>query len=315
MKAIRLHQFGGPEVLCLEEAPLADLKPGQVRLRNIAAGVNPIDWKTRDGGGASAFLGQPPIILGWECCGEVEAVYADENRWQVGDRVLGLLNFPQPGNCYAEQVIAPADQLARLPPELDPVSAAGLPLAGLTAWQALFEGAQLQRGQRVLILAAAGGVGHLAVQLAKWQGAWVAGTASPANHAYLTTLGCDQVIDYHQQQAVTEVRDMDVIIDAVGGDTAIKALACLRPAGTLVTLPSNTAADVIAAAEQQGRKAVAIRVHSDAEQLQQLATLAAAGNLKLQLDRRFPLAQAAEAHRHSQSGHARGKIVLTMATE
>ncbi|MEH6625607.1 MAG: NADP-dependent oxidoreductase [Motiliproteus sp.] len=311
MKAVRLHEFGGPEVLQIEETSNVTLQPGQVRIKTSAAGVNPIDWKTREGGGAAGFIGELPVTLGWECAGEVIEVYGDEATLKVGDKVAGLLNFPAAGNCYAEQIVAPAKQLAICPECLDPVAAGGLPLTGLTAWQALFEGANLQPGQRVLILAASGGVGHLAVQLAKWKGAWVAGTASASNRDYLLELGCDQVIDYHQEAAGRTVSDIDVIIDAVGGETAIEALACLNKTGTVITLPSNTAAAVIAAAEQRGVKAQGIRVRSDASQLSELVQLMDKGRLKLHLDRSFPLQQVAQAHQHSQSGRARGKIVLT----
>ncbi len=311
MKAVRLHQFGGPEVLTIEELPSAALRPGQVRIKTRAAGVNPIDWKTREGGGAAGFLGQPPITLGWECAGEVIEAYGNEQTLKVGDRVAGLLNFPEAGNCYAEQIIAPVDQLAICPDSIDPVAAGGLPLTGLTAWQALFEGAQLKSGQRVLILAAAGGVGHLAVQLAKWAGAWVAGTASAANRDYLLELGCDEVVDYHQDSVSTKLDNIDVILDAVGGETAIEALPCLKKTGIMITLPSVTAADVAAAAESLGVKAEGIRVHSDAKQLSQLVQLMAQEKLTLQLDQSFPLQQVAEAHLRSQSGRARGKIVLT----
>ncbi|MCW8885428.1 MAG: NADP-dependent oxidoreductase, partial [Motiliproteus sp.] len=249
MKAIQIHQFGGPEVLQINDVESQPLASGQVRIKTCGAGVNPIDWKTRQGGGAAQFLGEPPLTLGWECSGTVLEVSADVGDFKVGDKVAGLLNFPQAGNCYAQEVLAGADQLALCSQEIDLLAAGGLPLAGLTAWQALFDGADTQANHRVLVLAAAGGVGHLAVQLAKWKGAWVAGTASSANHQYLKQLGCDQLIDYHREQAADQLSDIDVIIDCVGGQTAIEALSCLKPDGVLITLPSVTAAEVVAAAE------------------------------------------------------------------
>ncbi len=311
MKAVRLHRFGGPEVLEYEEVATPELQSGQVLIRMAAAGVNPIDWKTREGGGAAAALGQPPIIPGWECAGLVEAVADENGQWQPGDRVCGLLNFPEAGNCYAELISADAGQLAPVPESVNLSTAGGLSLAGLTAWQALFDNGKLQSGQQVLILAAAGGVGHLAVQLAKWKGARVIGTASAANLEYLRELGCDQTIDYQQQDVAEVLKDVDLIIDAVGGKTAIKALGCLNENGVMVTLPSVTAAEVAEAAGEQGVTALPMRVRPDAGQLKQMLTIAAEGKLQLRQQQSFPLVEAPAAHQLSQTGRVRGKIILT----
>lgn len=311
MRAIQLQQFGAAELLQVERLEPPQTGAGEVVIEVAAAGVNPIDWKTRQGGGAAAFQGEPPLILGWECSGILRECGEGVTGFRVGDRVCGLLNFPAPGRCYAEQVLAQAGQLARVPQEVDLVRAGGLPLAGLTAWQALFDAADLQPGQRVLILAAAGGVGHLAVQLAKWRGAEVIGTASPANQPFLLQLGCDQVVDYRSQSVARSVTAVDVVLDGLGGKAGMEALACLKPGGICVTLPSVTAAQVIEAAEARGCRAASLRVLPNAEQLSQLLELMARGLLKLQVDRLLPLEQAAEAHRYSETGRARGKIILT----
>ncbi len=310
MQAIQLHQFGAADQLQLEPIESPRPGPGEVVINMVAAGVNPIDWKTRQGGGAATFQGEPPLVLGWECAGVVSACGEAVTDFAIDDRVCGLLNFPAPGRCYAEQIRAKAEQLAKVPEGVDLVAAGGLPLAGLTAWQALFDTAKLQSGQRVLILAAAGGVGHLAVQLAKWKGAEVIGTASQANQTFLQQLGCDQGIDYRSQTVAESVANVDVILDCLGGDEGIKALTCLKPGGISVTLPSVTAAQVIEAAEAQGCRAASLRVLPSGEQLSLLMGLMAEGVLTLQVDKILPLAQAAEAHRYSETGRARGKIIL-----
>lgn len=312
MKAIRIHAFGGPEQLRLEEIECPAPGPGEVLIRNRAAGVNPIDWKTCSGGGASGFIDSLPFCPGWEFAGAVESCGEGVTSLRPGDEVLGFIRFPAPAGCYAEYLIAPAEQLSLRPAGLDPLTAAGLGLAGLTAWQALFEVGQLEAGRRVLILAAAGGVGHLAVQLAKWKGAQVIGTASAGNRAFLQGLGCDEVIDYNRQPVENLIHNVDLVIDGVGGDNAIRALQCLRPSGTLVTLPSVTAAEVIAAGEARGIRVSGIRARPDGEQLRELAQLAAQGKLSLNLAERLPLDNAAEAHRLSALGHTRGKLILTL---
>jgi len=311
MKAVRLHQFGDPTQLKIEQLPEPTPQPGELRIRVAAAGVNPIDWKTCSGGGAATFIGDLPWIPGWECAGVVDAVGEGVTGWQRGDRAMGLLNFPQPGNCYAEQVCAAADQWAEVPAPLSLVDAGGLPLAGLTAWQALFEQGELQPGQRVLVLAAAGGVGHLAVQLARAHGASVSGTASAANHDWLHALGCEQCIDYRQQPVAEAVSDVDLIIDCVGGETAIAALPCLRTDGILVTLPSVTAEQVSAAGQARGVRVRGMRVRPDAGQLLQLAALAEADQLVLRVEGSYALKQVVDAHERSASGHAKGKLLLT----
>jgi NADPH:quinone reductase-like Zn-dependent oxidoreductase len=236
MRSIRQQVLGGPEVLELTEVPRPDPAPTEVLVRVTAAGVNPVDWKTRARG---AFLGQPPFTVGWDVAGVVEAVGLGVARFEAGDRVFGMPRFPREAAAYAEYVTSPSCQLARIPDRLADVESAALPLAGLTAWQALVETAEVRPGDRVLILAAAGGVGHLAVQIAKALGAYVIGTARSEKHAFLTELGADETIDYTSEAVGTRVREADVVLDLVGGETGQRALPALCDGGILVTVPSG----------------------------------------------------------------------------
>lgn len=312
MKAIRLHAFGGAENLTLDEVEIPQPGRGEVLIRNRAAGINPIDWKTCAGGGASAAIGELPFIPGWECAGTVDKVGDGVSGFKKGDEVFAFIRFPEAAGCYAEYTCAPANQIALRPASLDVNSAAGMGLAGLTAWQALHDKAQVKAGQKVLVLAAAGGVGHIAVQLAKAAGAYVIGTASAANQDFIHSLGCDECIDYSSANLAVTVSAVDIVIDGVGGATAIEALRCLKSDGILVTLPSVTAAEVMEAAEKGGYRVLGIRVEPNGSQLAELANLADAGKLQLSLGETIPLAEVARAHELSASGHQRGKLVLSI---
>ena len=312
MKAIRIHSFGGAAALVYEDVPEPQLKPTEVLVRNHAVGVNPIDWKTSSGGGAAPFIGELPFIPGWEFSGTVIACGADVSAFQSGDDVYGFVRFPNAASCYAEKVAVPAEQIALLPAGCNLTEAGGLALAGLTAWQALFDHGQLQAEQRVLILAAAGGVGHLAVQLAKWKGATVIGSASAVNHSFISSLGCDQVIDYTQQKAGETLQDIDLIIDGVGGQTGIEALSCLKTSGIMITLPSVTKEEVIAAGAAQGLTVLPLRVEPSAAQLSTMAELHAQQQLQLKIAATYPLEKAADAFRDIASGHTQGKVILTV---
>ncbi len=310
MHAISIHQFGGLEELNYKKQPRPQLNTGEVLVKTAAVGVNPIDWKTCSGGGASGFISEFPFIPGWEFSG----VIADpgDTDFKVNDAVFGMIRFPQPAGCYAEYIAAPAEQIAHLPDAVDLTMAGGLATASLTAWQALFDKGNLQAGQQVLILGAAGGVGHLAVQLAKWAGAHVTGTASAHNHQFLAELGCEHAIDYRHQSLNESTNGMDLIIDCVGGETGISALPCLKPEGVLVTLPSVTKEQVIAAGVAQRRRVEPVLCESSAEQLTQIAKLVADDVLTLRIGDTFKLEKAADAFALSQSGHVCGKLILTM---
>ena len=309
MRSIRQQTLGGPDVLELVEVQRPDPGPTEVLVRVGAAGVNPVDWKIRAHGG---FLGQPPFTVGWDVAGVVEEVGFGVTRFAVGDRVFGMPRFPGEAAAYAEYVTSPSRQLARTPDTLGDTEAGALPLAGLTAWQALVETADVQPGQRVLILGAAGGVGHLAVQIAKARGAYVIGTASAPKLGFVQELGADEVVDYTSEDVAQGVREADAVLDTVGGDTAQSALPVVRDGGIVVTLSGAAAGPLRELAG--GRVRVAdILVEPDRVGMEAIAGLAATGALRAHVSRTFPLEQAADAHELGETGRTQGKLVLTVA--
>jgi NADPH:quinone reductase-like Zn-dependent oxidoreductase len=311
MRAIRLDRFGGPEVLLPAELPRPAPGPTEVLVRVHAAGVNPVDWKTRAGRGMARVLGDPPLVPGWDVAGVVAAVGFGVTRFAPGDRVFGMPHFPRRAGAYAEYVTAPSRQFAQVPAGLDDVAAAALPLAGLTAWQALVDTAGVRAGQTVLVHAAAGGVGHLAVQIARARGARVVATARAARHELLRELGAQETIDYAAGPFEAELRGVDVVLDLVGGEYGPRSLATLRPGGLLIAVPGGVDAELAAAAARLGRRVTGILVEPDGAGLAALADLVTAGGLRVLVQQTFPLAQAAAAHRAGEAGHLTGKLVLT----
>ncbi|HEY6671273.1 MAG TPA: NADP-dependent oxidoreductase [Solirubrobacterales bacterium] len=280
-------------------------------VRIDAVGINPVDSKTRRYGGYPRAVGEPPFILGWDIAGVVEETADRVTRFAVGDRVFGMPWFPRLARAYAEYVTSPARQLARTPDALTDEQAAGLPLAGLTAWQALVEFAGVGEGDRVLIHAAAGGVGHLAVQIAKARGAHVIGTARAAKHDFLRELGVDEPIDYTTTPWEQTLSDLDLVLDPIGTDDyGLRSVESLREGGLLIVLPGGVPEAVAAAAREQSKRASGIQVEPDYCGLESLAALADEGRLTVAIDETFPLAQASEAHQRLEDGRARGKIVL-----
>jgi NADPH:quinone reductase-like Zn-dependent oxidoreductase len=306
MKAVRLHSYGGPEVLAFEEVPRPQAGPGEVLIRIHAAGVNPLDWKVRAGHVKAWLQYRLPLIPGWDVSGVVEAVGPKVTAFKVGDAVYGMLDFTRDG-AYAEYVTTATLHLAFKPNSIDHTHAAGVPLTALTAWQALFEVAGLKPGQTVLVHAAAGGVGHFAVQFAKWKGAKVVGTASAGNENFLRELGADEVIDYRTAKLEEAVREVDVVLDTIGGDTQQRSWQVLKRGGILVATLGISSPEV---ARQHGVRGEGILVHPDAAQLAQIAALIDAGKVKPAVTTILPLTEAARAHEFSQTGHGRGKIVL-----
>ena len=334
MNAIRQHEFGGPEVLLYEEAPVPQLNAGEVLVRVHAVGINPPDWYLRGGYKMLPPEWQPhvvmPVILGTDISGVVEAMAEDVKGFAVGDEVYSMVKFPSglagESRAYAEYVSVPASQIARKPAGIDHVHAAGAPMALLTAWQFLIEQGHNEpnplqpdqhkplplEGKTVLINGAAGGVGHFAVQLAKWKGAHVIAVASGKHEAILRDLGADELIDYTKTRPEDVVHDVDLILDAVGGSAASRFLKTLKRGGALFPVfPLGFSGGEEAA--KLGVTVSATQVQSSGAQLEEVGRLLDAGTLRVVIDSTFPLAEARKAHERAGDGHIQGKLVLTVA--
>jgi NADPH:quinone reductase-like Zn-dependent oxidoreductase len=328
MKAVSQDELGGPEVLKLVTAPTPEPGVSQILIRVHAAGVNPIDGAQRQTG---AFVGEPPFVLGWDVSGTVDAVGPGVTLYKPGDEVFGLLPFPQGHGAYAEYVVGPTRAFVPKPDRLDHVQAAAIPMVGLTAWQALVDTAGVGEGSRVLIDAGSGGIGHLAVQIAKARGAYVTALASAEKADYVRSLGADEVIDYKATDFTEAVRDQDVVLDIVGGDYPARALDVLKPGGILVsTQPSSLDESVAKTAAERGIRVAGVIVEADEVGMSGLADLAATGKLVPTIAATFPLEEAASASAMAdvaatdglfpleqggaaESGkHGPGKVVLTM---
>ncbi len=310
MRAISQHVLGGPEVLTEVQLPQPVPGPGQILVRVRAAGLNPTDWRHR--ATAGLFLPQPPFVLGWDVSGEVAAVGIGVTLFRPGDEVFGMLPYPGGHGACAEYTVGPARAFAPKPAVLDHVQAAAIPLAALTAWQALVDTAALSAGQRVLIHAAAGGVGHFAVQIAKARGAYVIGTASAPNHAFLRGIGADEVIDYRSTDIAEAVSAVDVVLDAIDDDNSVRSLRTLRPGGLLVTLRAMGPRDLASEADALGVRAVRMLVEHDHAGMLALAGLVESGALRPTIAGTFPLTEAAKAHALGDTGRTVGKLVLTV---
>jgi NADPH:quinone reductase-like Zn-dependent oxidoreductase len=309
MRAIIQDTFGGPEVLRLADVPEPAPLPTEVVVRVKAIGINPVETYIR--AGRFPFAGQPPIILGWDISGIVESVVPGTNRFAPGDEVFGMPLFPRAAKAYAELVAAPSRQLARKPAALSHNEAAAASLAGLTAWQCLVDVAGVRAGDRVLVHAAAGGVGHLAVQIAKARGAYVIGTASAGKYEFVRGLGADDVVDYRNVDFAETVKDIDVVLEMVGGDYGERSIKTLKPGGLLVTIVDRLNKELAERTSAAGRRFAGVTVEPDHGGLEALAALAESGKLKVHVEKVFPLEEAANAHRFLVEAKPRGKIVLT----
>jgi NADPH:quinone reductase-like Zn-dependent oxidoreductase len=309
-RMLALHQttLGGPEVLRLTELARPAPGPGEILIAVHAAGLNPTDFKHR---ADHIFLPPPPMTLGWDVSGTVVETGAGVTLFQPGDEVFGMLPYPYGAGSHAEYVTGPARAFVAKPAGIDHVQAAALPLAALTAWQALVDTADLRAGQRVLIHAAAGGVGHLAVQLAKQRGAHVTATASAPKHDFLREIGADACIDYRTEDFTGTEEPYDVVLDALGGETATRSVGVLRPGGVLVSLVPG-AEDTQAAAEQARVRAVILLVEHDQAGMRAVAELADRGELRAHVSGTFPLAEGARAHALGETGRTTGKLVITV---
>ena len=302
MKAARIHRFGGPDVIAIDDLPDPEPKPGEVLIRVHAASVNPVDYKIRQGG----FLPEDklPIALGRDVAGIVERLGAGVGELAVGDAVFAMLPA-QGGN--AELVTARPEICARKPRRLDQIQAGALGLAALTAWQGLFEHGGLRTGQRVLIHAAAGGVGHLAVQFAAAVRAEIFATCSGEDLAFVRELGAAEAIDYKTQRFEDRARDVDLVFDLIGGETQERSWPVLRRGGIMVSTLTEPDKQKAAAHGARGANYMA---QPNGSQLQEIAALIEDGKVTPSIQRAFPLAAVADAHRALEHDHIRGKIVL-----
>ncbi len=315
MKAVRIHKYGRPRVLKYEDTPRPEPKEDELLIRVHAAGVNPADWQIRSG--RRSKLKKPfSLILGADVSGVVEVVGSSVTGFQTGDAVFGMVNT-QNGGTYAEYTTAPVSDIAHKPKSLDHIQAAALPVVALTAWQALFDAGELSSCQKVLIHAAAGGVGHIAVQLAKWRGAYAIGTASGHNENFLRKIGLDQFINYKTTRFESVVRDVDVVLESVNRDIVVEAFpgetlerswGVLKKGGVLVSICARPSLETAVEYRVHGK-----RVHIPTQKnklLVKIADLVDAGHVKPFINTVLPLKEAQKAHKISQKGHTRGKIVL-----
>ena len=306
MKAVRIYQYGGSEVLSLDDIQRPTPASDELLIRVHAASVNPFDWKVRQGF-FQEFIPLPlPLTLGWDVSGTVEATGPAVTQFKRGDEVFTRLDILRGGG-YAEYAVAKAPDAALKPKSVDHIHAAGIPVAGQTAWQALFDTAQLRAGQRVLIHAAAGGVGALAAQFAKAKGAYVIGTASGKNQAFLRDLGVDQPVDYEKTRFEDVVHGVDVVLDTLGGEVQDRSWQTLKHGGILVALAAPPNAEKAAA---HGVRAVMFESHPGSADLVEISKLVDSGRVKTYVDTVLPLAEARRAHELSARGRARGKIIL-----
>ena len=313
MRASVMSGIGGPEMLAIAEVPTPTRVNDEVLVKVAAAGVNPIDAKTRAGRGVSSAISSYPCILGFDFAGVVvESPYAG-HPLNVGDEVFGMTSVPRGAGSYAEYVSVSSLQLTRAPKSLSLAEAAGVPLAALTAWGLVVDLAKAHEGQRMLIHAAAGGVCHFAVQFAAYFGARVAATGSTRNQGWLRELGASTVIDYSAVAFEDQVSDLDVVIDLVGNvhaDTGSRSLSTLRPGGLIINGPTGSWPGFEEEAAAAGMRATTYKVAPDASTLAVIARLIDSGDVRVHVDRTYPLASAAEAHRELEAGHTRGKLVL-----
>ncbi len=306
MKAVRIHGYGSSEKLMYEDAPLPKIGPNEVLVRVVAAAVNPVDWKIREGYLQQMIPYSMPLTLGWDVSGVVDAVGAEVTRFKVGDAVYSRPDIKRNGT-YAEYVAIREEELAHKPRLISHVEAASLPLAGITAWEALLTAGGLVAGQRVLIHAGSGGVGSLAVQLAKSRGAYVISTTSAQNSALVKSLGADEVIDYRSQAFHDQVKDVDLVFDTIGGAVQDASWSVLKPGGILVSITNPPAPE---RAESLGVRCAFVFIEPNAEILAHYAELVDSGQVRPLVGAEFALEDIVKAHTLSETGHTVGKIVL-----
>jgi NADPH:quinone reductase-like Zn-dependent oxidoreductase len=306
MKAIRIHEFGGPDVLELEDIEVPQHKADEVLIRVYASSVNPVDGKIVAGEAAEKFPTKFPLTIGWDVSGVIEQAGEQVRDFGIGDEVYAR-PFPTQNGAFAEYVVVKAGEIALKPRSIDHIHAAAVPLAGLTAWQGLFKFGKLGKGQKVLIHGAAGGVGSFAVQFAKWKGAEVIGTASADNLAFIKQLGADQTIDYHNQRFEEEVKDVDLVLDLIGGEIQQRSLAVIKAGGILVT---TVAPEFKAEAKEKNIRIEGFTAQSYADDLIQIADLIDQGLVSPVVSAVLNLEDVRQAEESNSKHHTRGKIVI-----
>ncbi|MBP2329460.1 NADPH:quinone reductase-like Zn-dependent oxidoreductase [Kibdelosporangium banguiense] len=309
MTAVQQEVLGSVDVLHQVQVPRPVPGPGEVLIAVHAAGINPTDWGHRYG---NMFLNHMPRILGWDVSGVIEEVGLGVAVHEPGDEVFGMLPYPKGVGSHAEYVVGPARAFVAKPPGIDHVQAGALPLVALTAFQALVDTAKIQPGQRVLIHAAAGGVGHVAVQIAKARGAYVIGTASAGKHDLLRTLGADELIDYHETDFTTVVAPVDVVLDTLSGEVTRRSLSIIKPGGTLISLLGGASEEDLEYARQHQVSVKTVLVEADHASMLAISCMVQDGQLQSVIAATFPLRDAAQAHLLGEEGRTTGKIVLTM---
>lgn len=306
MKAIRIHEFGGPEVLSIDDVEIP--KPGkdEVLVKIHATSVNPVDWKIRAGLRKEKFPSTFPLTIGWDFSGVIEELGEKVGTFRKGDEVYGRPDLTKNGT-YAEYAVVKANTICVKPLSIGHTEAAAVPLAGLTAWQGLFDHGLLKEGQKVLIHAAAGGVGTYAVQFAKAIGAYIIGTSSDYNIDFLKRLGADEVIDYNMDDFEKELSDIYLVFDTIGGETQLKSLDVLKEGGRLITV---LAPEYVAEAKAKKVHLIGFTAQFKANQLKEIGDMIDNGKVKPVVETIYTLTDARKAHIESENGHTRGKIVL-----
>jgi NADPH:quinone reductase-like Zn-dependent oxidoreductase len=314
MKAIVLKDFGGVDELEIREVPTPVIKENEVLIKAFAVGLNPVDVKTRSGKGQAAKLRKEnPMILGFDVSGKVVDTGSSASTFKKGDEVFGMINIPGVGKTYAEYVVAPQEHLAMKPENITHEEAAATSLAAMTAWQALVHQAKLEPGQKILIHAASGGVGHFAVQMAKHLGAYVIGTSSAENKEFVLSIGADEHIDYKAVKFEDVCPMVDVVLDAIGGENIDRSLKVLKPGGTIVSLPSGASESVAEKAAAQKKKGIFFLVNSNGSDMRQIAQMLQQGALHPHISHVFSFEQIKEAHEMLASGNTKGKLVMKVA--
>ncbi|RFS15312.1 NADP-dependent oxidoreductase [Emticicia sp. C21] len=311
MKAIVLKAFGSVDNFVVEEIPQPTIQDNEVLVAIKAISINPVDIKTRSGKAlATRLKDENPIILGWDVSGVVAQVGNDVKDFKIGDEVFGMVNFPGHGKAYAEYVAASAAHLALKPANISHEEAAAATLAALTAWQAFNTHIKINPGDRVLIHAAAGGVGHFAVQIAKHFGTYVIGTASAANKDLVLSLGADEYFDYKSKPFEEAISDIDIVLDTIGGSNIERSFEVVKKGGTVITLPSATSEGIVEKAKAKGINGFFFMVQSNGEDMKQLADLLGKGIIKPHVSAVYSFDEIGKAHQQIETGSTRGKIII-----